>query len=390
MRGRRWLLAAGIVLVVVIVIRLVLDPIAGWATRRELHQAPGIDGNFERVHVTVFPPGYEIHRLKIIEDPGGSWKQPLLYTERASVWLDWRLLLHGAVGARLRLDDPKVIVEKRPEPPKKPGAKKPTELPDVRKSLESLLPAHMERFEVRNGEILFRDLTEPRHPEIWVHGIEAAAENLATRPKLAHGQPTTLAAHGRLGRSGTLTVFVSADAFARKPDFAGNLALRGWKLAELYDLEEPKTQLQTPQGTLDVFAEFKARDGAISGGVKPVLKNVEVKPTQSSLGNRLKAWVADEGLHLFSDDVPGRNAVATVIPIEGRLDKPDVQLWPSVLGVVRNAFVQGLSSGYAHLPPAMAEQKQGPLTQVGQALKKKEGPPKAQPAAGQKQAGDKK
>ena len=157
------------------------------------------------------------------------------------------------------------------------------------------------------------------------------------------------------------------------------MELRGWKLAELYDFEEPKAKLQTPKGTLDVFAEFKARDGAISGGVKPVLKNVEVKPTESTLSNRLKAWLADEGLHLFSDRVPGRNAVATVVPIEGRLDKPDVQLWPSVLGVVRNAFVEGLSAGYMRLPPPMAEQKQGVITQAGQAVKKNEGPPKAQP-----------
>ncbi len=71
-----------------------------------------------------------------------------------------------------------------------------------------------------------------------------------------------------------------------------------------------------------MFAEWKARDGAISGGIKPVLKDVTIRPTEDSLGNKLKAWVADTGLHLFSDRVPGRNAAATVVPIEGRLDHP--------------------------------------------------------------------
>ena len=54
---------------------------------------------------------------------------------------------------------------------------------------------------------------------------------------------------------------------------------------------------------------------------------------------------------MFSDRVPNRNAVATVIPIKGTLTGPDVQLWPSIFGVLRNAFVEGLTSGYAHLPP---------------------------------------
>ncbi|HXU02662.1 MAG TPA: hypothetical protein VN903_16975, partial [Polyangia bacterium] len=208
---------------------------------------------------------------------------------------------------------------------------------------------------------------------------ELAVENLATRPKLAEGRPTTISGRAKLGRSGDVTLFASADPFASKLTFAGEAAVKGWKVAELFDLVEPATGLQTPVGTLDLFAEFKAAAGAISGGVKPVLKNVEVRPTEDDLGNKLKALIADEGLHLFSDRVPERNAVATVVPIKGRLDKPDVQLWPTVLGVVRNAFVQGISSGFTHLPPRTAEKPQGKVAQIKDALKKDKGPPKAQP-----------
>ena len=32
-----------------------------------------------------------------------------------------------------------------------------------------------------------------------------------------------------------------------------------------------------------------------------------------------------------------------MIPIRGRLDDPQIQLWPTVLGVVRNAFVEGIT-----------------------------------------------
>jgi hypothetical protein len=160
--------------------------------------------------------------------------------------------------------------------------------------------------------------------------------------------------------------------------------VRGWKVAELFDLIEPKTDLQTPAGTLDVFAEFKSAAGAITGGVKPVLKNVEVRPTEDNLGNRLKAWIADKSIELFSDRVPGRNAVVTVVPIKGRLDDPDVQLWPTVLGVIRNAFVEGISSGFTHLPPRTAEKQQGKIEQVKKALDKDQGPPKAQPVDGEK------
>ena len=67
------------------------------------------------------------------------------------------------------------------------------------------------------------------------------------------------------------------------------------------------------------------------------------------------------------------NAVATVVPLEGPITDLDIQLWPAIFCVIRNAFVAGITSGFTHLPPAKAEQKQGVLSQATNALKKDEG-----------------
>jgi hypothetical protein len=58
-----------------------------------------------------------------------------------------------------------------------------------------------------------------------------------------------------------------------------------------------------------------------------------------------------------------------------------------VLGVIRNAFVAGLESGFAHLPPPVASDRQGLLEQTKDALKDDAGPPKAQPARDQDDQG---
>jgi hypothetical protein len=329
-----------------------LDPIAAHFTHKELNVSETVRGDFQSVHVTLLAPGYEIRRLKVIEDQGGDWRHPLFYAEHARVTLDWRRLLHAELTARLRLDRPKSVLSAQP------GKATKAKSPDLEAKLEKMIPARVERIEIREGELLYREVTAPRHPELWLHDIELAAENLSTRERLAHGRPATVSARATLGKSGTVTLFASADLFKAKPDFSGNLALRGWKAAELYDLEEPATKLRSPTGTFDLFAEFKARGGAISGGVKPLLKNVEVKQTEDVLGNKLKAWVADQGLHLFSDRVPGRNAVATTIPIQGRVDQPDVQIWPTILGVLRNAFVEGICASFAHLPPPASPEEE--------------------------------
>ena len=374
-----WWIALGVVIAIVVVIRLILDPIAAHYTRQGLNSSETMRGDFDHVHVTVFPPGYEIHQLKIDERVDKGWKHPLFYAERVQTGLDMSRLLHGRIAAHARIDEPKIIFTVREKAEKKQAA---AGAPDLAPMLRKVLPARVDRIDIHDGEFLFRDLVMDNQPEIWVHKIEVAVENLATRRKLSGGEPITISASAKLGRSGDVSMFVSANPFARPLAFAGQVEERGWRVAELYDLVQPATKLQTPKGTFDVFVEFKSRDGRISGGVKPVLKNVEVKPTEDGIGNRLKAWLADKTLNLFSDRVPGRNAVATVIPIEGDLNSPDVQLWPTILGVIRNSFVEGMSASFRNVPPQKADNKQGVLDQAKHALSKDAGPPKAQPAGG--------
>jgi len=374
---RRLLIALGIIVALIVIIRIVLDPIAAHYTHKALNEAEGIRGDFEGVHVSVLPPGYEIRELKLIESPGGDWKRPLLSADRVGVSLEWRRLLHAQLSARMRVEEPKINYIKRPGAPK-PEAKKP-EIPDVDTQLKQIMPARVDRIEVVRGALVYRDMETEGHPDIGVHNIEVAAENLATRPGLGNGQPATVSMSALIGKSGDFSSFVLVNPFADQLEFAGNAQLRGLKLAEFYDFEKAAADVKTPEGTIDMFAEFTAKNGSITGGVKPVLKNVEVRAADDNFVTKLKAWAADTALDLFSDRVPGRNAVATVIPIKGRLDDPKAQVWPTVLSVIRNAFVQGISTSFANLPPPTSEKKEGVLEQAADALDKDEPPAKAQP-----------
>lgn len=373
---RRLLIAVIVLLCLVVLIRLVLDPIATHFTRKALNEAEGIEGRFDGVHVTVFPPGYEIRDLALIESPGGDWKRPLVRAERIGVALQSKRLLDAELSARMRVEEPKIVYVKRAAGP--PSKEKPA-IPDIDAQLRELIPARVDRIEVVRGDLTYRDSTQKGHPDLGIHRIEVAAENLATRPDRANGQPATVSASALVGKSGDLSAFVSVNPFGKDLEFAGNAALRGLKLAELHDFEKAAADVKTPEGTIDTFVEFKANNGYITGGVKPVLKNVEVRPAKDDLGTQVKAWLADAALDLASDRVPGRNAVATTIPIKGRLDDPKVQVWPTILSTIRNAFVIGISSGFSNLPPPTSDEKQGVLEQAADALQEDKGPAKAQP-----------
>ena len=216
-------------------------------------------------------------------------------------------------------------------------------------------------------------------PQLWVNHVDLVATNLATRKALMEGERSTLNLRGRVQRSGQVRVEGTLDPWARKPTFTVDGALEHLKVQELYAFLSENAEMRPVSGIINVYAKIKSRNGALEGGVKPVFENLELEASKNDLGARLKAFLADTAVEILSNDEPGKDAVATVVPIKGSIDAPDVQLVPTILGVVRNAFVIGMQSGFQNLPPKTAPEKEGVAKQTVDAVKKGQGPPQAQP-----------
>jgi hypothetical protein len=230
-------------------------------------------------------------------------------------------------------------------------AKPPAEVIDLSQELKKITPLDVDHIDILDGQVAFIDTSRAERPELWLHDLQLSAENLTTRLHLADGLPVLLTASGTLAESGKVSIFITAEPFEKGLTFSGRASVVGLQTSELYRFIEPATKLQAPEGTIDIFVEFDCRNGELNGGIKPVLKNVKIRPSKKNPFRVIEAWAADVAVKIFSDRVQQRNAVATVIPIKGTLTGADVQLWPAIFGVLRNAFVQGLTSGYAHLPP---------------------------------------
>jgi len=256
----------------------------------------------------------------------------------------------------------------------------PAEVIDLAQTFRKITPLEVDHLDILDGQVAFVDVSRAERPELWLHDLELSVENLTTRVRSGDGRPVLLTATGTLANSGAVSIFVTANPFEKGLTFSGRAAIVGLETAELYRFIAPATKLQAPQGTVDIFVEFDCRNGELTGGVKPLLKKVAIRPAEKNPFTAFKAWVADLAIKMFRDEDPKRNAVATVIPIKGTITGPDVQLWPAIFGVMRNAFVEGLASGYAHLPPATAPKKESVVAQGVKALGGSQAP-KAQPTS---------
>ncbi|ABS25948.1 DUF748 domain-containing protein [Anaeromyxobacter sp. Fw109-5] len=374
---KRLLVALGVLALLLVAARAALDPLVTWRTRKVLAGMEGMRGRFQDVEVSVHDLSYAITGLRIEKLGPEGEALPYFQVERARFGLYFKELLGGHVVAAVDLEAPKLTLVSAKAPSREQGVE---EAPEVGRGLEELTPFLLDRLQVKDGELLWVDESEPEKPELWLHRLEGTLENFATRKALAKNEPTVLAARGVLQRSGAVSVFATADPLAKKLTFAGQGRLEGLKLAELATLVGSKAGIAPDRGELDMSVRFRAEDGRISGGVRPIVKDGGMRPAKDGLGAKLKALLADASLELFSDDVAGRDAVATTIPLEGTVHDPKAQAVPTVLGILRNAFVRGLQDGLSGLPPPKAREKEGVLKQARRALSpKREAQPRAQP-----------
>jgi hypothetical protein len=368
----------------VVAVYVGLQPLARYATHRALDSVSGYFGSFEDVHVSILPLQYQVTHLKL--EPTADKTRPLIYAEKTVAGVDWKWLLHGRVRLAASVYKANLVVyEAR-------GKAATQNLPDLANTMTKILPGQLHRLQLRESEITYifhneksaegqeKQASEGRStvPKLWIHELEATVENLASRPELAEGA-TTIVAAAQLNNSGNISLFATADPLAKALTFAGQFSLQDMKLVDAYNLIDSKSDLAFTKGTLDLLTRFGCDKGRLTGAVQPVLKNVEVKATDDNIINNVKAWAANLGVKLLSDRVPGRNALSTVIPIEGTLTDPQFQLWPTIFGIIRNAFVEGIAESFTHLPPPKAEKPQGILEQAASAVSKDAGLPKAQP-----------
>lgn len=374
-RKKFWVPAL-IVVALLLLVFFGLDPVIEWQTRKRLAVLqPEYQVTFEDVSFRPTRLSFVLKGLKVMKQSAGGEKLPYFSAGRVETRVYGRELLNLHLVVQVEVDEPRLnlISAKREE-----EQQLEPEVPDLSEKLEKMLPLSVDRIQVRNAALLFTDKTNPDFPNVWVHRVDGTVENLATRAALARGEPTTIALSGTLQESGELSVFLTADPLAKGLYFAGRANIANFELKELSKTMASKTGVSASEGTLDLFAEFDCRAGQLKGGIKPVLKNVKVVKAKPGLGNAVKAVLADAAVKVLSDRVVGREALATVIPLRGDINKPDLQLWPAVVGVLRNAFVIGVSEGYARLPPLEAGEKEGAVEQLIEGLDEKD-TPKAQP-----------
>jgi len=159
--------------------------------------------------------------------------------------------------------------------------------------------------------------------------------------------------------NGSVTATTAFDPLAAEPHFIFRMQLSHVNLPDFNDFLMAYTNADVAKGTLDLELEMQADKGGYSGYAKPFFKDLDFKrPSDASrpLGQRIVKKAVSAAAALLRNR---EGKVATTAPFQGTFDKGGVQLWRTIVGLLKNAFIQALKEGFeGKLPPVPAETQQ--------------------------------
>ncbi len=121
-------------------------------------------------------------------------------------------------------------------------------------------------------------------------------------------------------------------------------------MARMNDFVHNYGGVNVAAGELSVFTELKVTNGAITGYVKPLFRDVKMgtppgEPKMSkTLGQRMYQGALGIAAKILKNRPRGE--VATVVTISGRTDQPVYSMWAVVGHLLENAFVKAILPGF--------------------------------------------
>src|SRR5450631_4711944 len=183
------LIVLGSILALLIALRIALPYILLKLVNKQLQNIPGYTGHVEDIDVALIRGAYKIKSIKL-EKTGGKIPVPFFSAPLIDLSLQWESLFHGRIVGKIEVDQPILNFVK--------GPTEETSQTKIDKSwtdvLKKLMPLKLNKFEIVEGEIHYRDFHSKPTFDIYSKNVHILAENLSNAEKNREILPSTIEA----------------------------------------------------------------------------------------------------------------------------------------------------------------------------------------------------
>jgi uncharacterized protein DUF748 len=201
------------------------------------------------------------------------------------------------------------------------------------------------RVNVNGASVGFVNLNADPHYRVFLTDANVVVDNFTNQKSEGMG---TARITGRLQGSGQTNVTMTMRPENHGPDFDVNTRIDNVDLRAMNDLLLATAKFDVDSGALSVYSEATVKNGYVNGYVKPLFKDLKVyekdKDQDKTFGQKVKEKAIDVASKVLKNRP--RKEVATVVPIAGPVDNPKAGTWPTLVGLVRNAFFKAVLPGF--------------------------------------------
>ena len=337
--SRRALVIILSVVAFLVVLRLALPYIVLHYANKSLAKMEGYRGHIEDIDIALIRGAYKIDSIYLNKYDSATGKETKFFNASLiDLSVEWKALFHGSIVGELVFTDPVLRFTKDKVEPKTLQK----DSTDFRQLLDDFMPLEVNRFQIKNGDIRYRDETSTPKVDIGLTDLQLVAHNLKNSYDSTDVLPATVTANANI-YEGTLNVNLKINPLAEEPTFDMNAELKNTNLVLLNEFFQAYAKIDVNKGTFGLYTEVAAKDGAFEGYVKPLMKDLDILGKEDRDDNIFrKMWEAiSGGVGQIFRNHP-KDQVATKIPFRGRLDNPRANIWMTISNTLRNAFIQAI------------------------------------------------
>ncbi|WP_080057899.1 DUF748 domain-containing protein [Spirosoma aerolatum] len=324
--------------VLLIIARLLLPYFVLRYVNKTLADMGGYTGHVEDIDIQLIRGAYQIDDLRI-RKINGSIKEPFLFIPKTDLSVEWKALFKGRLVSEVECYKPEInFAFSKDEASNQTGAEV-----DWTAFLKKLLPIKINRFAVIDGEVNLTSLiTQPR-ADLSIKRFQGEVRNIRNVDDRNKKLPSPVVASGDVpGYGGTMKFSANMNLLKVVPDFDYNLMFDNLQLVKLNELARAYGNVDFERGTVSIYSEMAMLDKKLNGYIKPLTKGMEIfklnEHEHRSVGRFFTELLAQVGTDVLKNQK--HDQVATRIPLNGTYDDIKTAVWPTLFGLLRNAYVE--------------------------------------------------
>src|ERR1700744_809285 len=205
-RSVYWLVG---IVVFLVAVRIAMPFVLENYVNRQLNKGGDYSGKIGDVTVHLWRGAYQVHDIHIFK-ADGKIPVPFFSTHILDLSLQWKELFHGALVSKIMMRDPSLNFVSGPST----NQTQTGDENDWAKTLESLVPFDINRFEITNGQVHFQNLYSQPPVDIYVNDVSVLATNFTNTRKSTEKLPAGITAHGKALGQGGLDLVVHVNPLA--------------------------------------------------------------------------------------------------------------------------------------------------------------------------------